>query len=125
MARWNVSGETLTLEEGGGRRSPSAWLRQNGLKIAVVLGVVEAVVAWRLGLTQVMVPVALLAVLGYLWARRRFPPSVRRPLWVVTVAQAVAGLVPLAIGAGIVIAVILGSLLLVIMLLVLLGDRRR
>jgi hypothetical protein len=44
---------------------------------------------------------------------------------VVTVAQAVAGLVPLAIGAGIVIALILGSILLVIMLLVLLGDRRR
>jgi hypothetical protein len=124
MPRWNVSGETLTLEDGG-RRRPSEWLRRNSLKIAVILGVVEAIVAWRLHLTVVMVPVGILAVLGYMWARKRVPAAVRRPLWVVAAAQAIAGLAPLALGAGLAIAAIVAALLLVILLLVLLGDRRR
>ncbi len=69
--------------------------------------------------------IGLLAVFGYWWARNRVPASFRRPLWVVAMSQAVAGLVVPAVFAGMFIAVIVGVLLLVIMALVLLGDRRR
>jgi hypothetical protein len=124
MARWNVSGDTVTLEEGGGR-SPARWFRKNALRIAIVLGVVEAVVAWTQGWGLAMVVVGLLAVLGYISVRDRVPYVLRRPLWVVAVAQAVAGLLPLALGAGLLIASMIGALLLVILLLVVLGDRRR
>jgi hypothetical protein len=46
MARstWNVSGDTVTLEEGA-KRSPSRWLRQNSLKLALLLGIAEAIFA--------------------------------------------------------------------------------
>jgi hypothetical protein len=124
MARWTVSGETVTLETGP-RRPLESFLARYGLRIAVILGLVEALVAWAGGFTLVMLLVGLLAILGYLWARRRVPRRLRRPLGVLGMAQGIAGLAPLAVGAGLLVAVMIGGLLLLIMLLVLLGDRRR
>jgi len=124
MARWNISGETVTLESGP-RRPVEGFLNRYGLRIAVVLGLVEAVLAWAAGFTLEMLLIGLLSVLGYLWARRRVPRAIRRPLWVVAMAQGIAGLAPLAVGAGMFVALMIGALLLVIGLLVLLGDRRR
>jgi hypothetical protein len=69
--------------------------------------------------------VGVLAVLSYLYLRRRVPASVRRPLWVVAMSQAVAGIVVPAIFGLFFFAAIVGALLLVIMVLVLLGDLRR
>jgi hypothetical protein len=53
------------------------------------------------------------------------PAAVRRPLWVVAMSQAVAGIVVPAIFGLFFFAAIVGALLLVIMVLVLLGDLRR
>jgi hypothetical protein len=69
--------------------------------------------------------VGVLAVLSYLYLRRRVPVAVRRPLWVVAMSQAVAGIVVPAIFGLFFFAAIVGALLLVIMVLVLLGDLRR
>jgi hypothetical protein len=69
--------------------------------------------------------VGVLAVLSYLYLRRRVPAAVRRPLWVVAMSQAVAGIVVPAIFGLFFFAAIVGALLLVIMVLVLLGDLRR
>ena len=55
----------------------------------------------------------------------RVPAAVRRPLWVVAMSQAVAGIVVPAIFGLFFFAAIVGALLLVIMVLVLLGDLRR
>jgi Na+-translocating ferredoxin:NAD+ oxidoreductase RnfE subunit len=124
MAPWNVSSDALTIEQQP-RRSPSRWLRQNSLRIAVMLGLVEAVVAWAEGFRIVMMLVGVLSVLAYLNVRHRIPAAIRRPIWVVVTAQAVAGILLPAIYVGIGIAVVVGGIMLLILLLVMLGDLRR
>jgi hypothetical protein len=123
MAEWNLSSDPMTLEEKP-RRSPQTWLRQNSLRISLVVGVVEAIVAWQAGF-KLMWLVGLAAVFGYLYVRRHVPRSLRRPLWMVAMSQAVAGIVVPAIFGAVLIAALIGGLLLVIMVLVLLGDLRR
>ncbi len=125
MAKWNISSDALTVEQAPGRRSPSTWLRQNSLKIAVVLGLVEAVWAYFSGHALLMTVVGVVSVIIYLNVRHRIPVSVRRPLWVVVMAQAIAGLLLPAITVGIFIATILAVGLLIVLALVMLGDRRR
>lgn len=123
MAEWNISSDRLTLEEKP-RRSPQNWLRANSIRIAIVGGVVEAIVAWRLHFSFLWL-FALAAVFGYLYIRTRVPRRLRRPLWVVAMSQAVAGIVVPAIFGLALVAALIGGLLLVIMALVLLGDLRR
>jgi hypothetical protein len=124
MAPWNVSSDALTIEHEP-RRSPSRWLRQNSLRIAVVLGLLEAVFAWTRGFRLEMMLIGVLSVLAYLNLRHRIPVRVRRPIWVVVMAQAVAGLLLPAIYVGVGIALFVGAIMLVILLLVMLGDLRR
>jgi hypothetical protein len=124
MAEWNLSTDQVTLEQKPGRRSPARWVRDNSIRIAVVVGFVEAALAWHVGF-RLMWLVGVLAVLSYLYLRRRVPAAVRRPLWVVAMSQAVAGIVVPAIFGLFFFAAIVGALLLVIMVLVLLGDLRR
>jgi hypothetical protein len=125
MARWNISGDTVTLEEGKRRRSPSQWLRQNSLRIAVVLGIAEAIWAFVFGYKLIMMAIAVIAVLVYLNVRHRLPEAVRRPVWVLVMAQAIAGLLVPAVYAGMAIAVVIGAIMLVILFLFMLGDRNR
>ena len=124
MAEWNLSSDQVTLEQKPRRRSPVRWLRDNSIRIAVVVGFVEAAFTWHVGF-RLMWLVGVLAVLSYLYLRRRVPVAVRRPLWVVAMSQAVAGIVVPAIFGLFFFAAIVGALLLVIMVLVLLGDLRR
>ncbi len=125
MARWNVSGgDTLTLEQRG-RRSPTRWLRQNSLRIAVLLGIVEAIFAFVTHHTVIMMLVGVLAVFGYLNVRHRIPNAIRRPVWVVATAQAIAGLLIPAILTGLAVASVIVVLMLIVLVLVMLGDRRR
>jgi hypothetical protein len=124
MAPWNVSSDTLTIEQEP-RRSPSRWLRQNSLRIAIVLGLVEAVVAWAEGFRVVMMLVGVLSVLAYLNLRHRLPNAIRRPVWIVVTAQAVAGILLPAIYVGIGIAIVVAGIMLLILFLVMLGDLRR
>ena len=125
MARWNISGDTVTLEEGKRRRSPTQWLRQNSLRIAVVLGIAEAIWAFVFGYKLIMMAIAVVAVLVYLNVRHRLPEAVRRPVWVLVMAQAIAGLLVPAVYAGMAIAVVIGAIMLVILFLFMLGDRNR
>jgi len=124
MARWNVAGETITLE-GGRRRPVEGFLVRYGLRIALVVGVLEALLAWSYGFEKWLLVFALAVVFGYVWVRRRLPRPLRRPAWVLAASQVGARLVPMAVGAGLLIAAMIGVLLLIIGLLVLLGDRRR
>jgi hypothetical protein len=125
MARWNISGDTVTLEEGKRRRSPTQWLRQNSLRIAVVLGIAEAIWAFIFGYKLIMMAVAVIAVLLYLNVRQRLPDAIRRPVWVIVMAQAIAGLLVPAVYAGMAIAFVVGAIMLLVLVLVLLGDRHR
>ena len=124
MAPWNVSSDTLTIEEKP-RRSPSQWLRQNSLRLAVVIGLVEAVVAWTRGFSLEMMLIGVLSVIGYVQLRHRIPAAIRRPVWIAVTAQAVAGLLVPAITVGIGIALVVAGILLLVLLLVMLGDLRR
>ncbi|HVG67566.1 MAG TPA: hypothetical protein VM785_05190 [Gaiellales bacterium] len=123
MADWNISGDGMTIEQQK-RRSPSRWLRDNSLKLAVGIGVVEAIAAYVYGV-RFLWAFALVAVFGYLWLRNRVPAGLKRPLWVVAMSQAIAGLAVPALFGALFIAAIVGVLLLIIMALVLLGDLRR
>jgi hypothetical protein len=74
MAEWNLSTDQVTLEQKQGRRSPVRWVRENSIRIAVVVGFVEAAFAWHVGF-RLMWLVGVLAVLSYLYLRRRVPPG--------------------------------------------------
>ena len=100
MSEWNISGDGMTIEQSK-RRSPMRWLRDNSLKLAIVIGLSEAAVAYFKGF-HFLWAIGLLAVFGYWWIRNRVPQSVRRPLWVVATSQAIAGLVVPAVFAGLV-----------------------
>jgi hypothetical protein len=124
MSKWNISGDTLTIEPRE-RRSPTRWLQQNGLRIAVVVGLAEAAFAFIAGHRLLLTAIGLASVLIYLNVRHHLPEAIRRPLWVVVMAQAIGGLVVPLIYIGLAMAVIVGSLLLVVLVLVMLGDRMR
>src|SRR5437588_1657979 len=108
MAEWNLSTDQVTLEQKPPRRSPVAWFRANSIRISLVVGVVEAAIAWRAGF-RMMWLVGILAVLGYLYVRRRTPLSLRRPLWMVAMSQAVAGIVVPAIFGLFFVAALIGA----------------
>jgi hypothetical protein len=124
MAKWNISSDSMTVEQAP-RRSPSNWLRQNGLRVAVIGGLVEAVIFYVTGHALLMMVIGILSVLIYLNVRHRIAPAIRRPLWVVVMAQAIAGLLLPAITVGFFVATILAVGLLIVAILVMLGDRTR
>ena len=126
MARstWNVSGDTVTLEEGP-KRSPSRWLRQNSLKLALLLGIAEAIFALVTGHRLLIMLIGIVSAIVYFNVRSSIPARIKRPIWIVVAAQIVAGLVVPAIYAGILIFSVVAALLLIVLLLVMLGDLRR
>jgi hypothetical protein len=124
MSKWNISGDALTIEPRE-RRSPTRWLHQHSLRIAVVLGLAEALFAWANGHRILLTLIGVISVFGYLNVRHRLPEAIRRPLWIVVMAQAIGGLVLPLIYIGVAMAVIVGSLILVVLALVMLGDRMR
>jgi hypothetical protein len=124
MSKWNISGDALTIEQTG-RRSPSQWLRQNGLRIAVMAGLAEAVLAWVTGHRVLLLMIGVLSAIVYLNVRHRLPELIRRPLWIVVMAQAIGGLIAPLIYLGVAMFVIVAGMLLVILALVMLGDRMR
>ncbi len=124
MAEWNLSTDRATLQEKAPRRSPLQWLRDHSIRIALVVGLVEGVAAWVSGFRFLFL-VGLAAVFGYLWLRRRIPTSLRRPLWVVAMSQAVAGIIVPALSGLIFLTAMIAALVLVILALVMLGDLRR
>ena len=124
MSNWNISGDTLTVEPRE-RRSPTRWLHQHSLRIAVVLGLAEAVFAWATGHRLLLMVIGVLAVVIYLNVRHRLPELIRRPLWIVVMAQAIGGLVLPFVYLATAMFFIVGSLLLIVLALVMLGDRMR
>jgi hypothetical protein len=124
MSNWNISGDALTVEPRE-RRSPTRWLHQHSLRIAVVLGLAEAVFAWATGHRLLLMVIGVLAVVIYLNVRRRLPEVIRRPLWIVVMAQAIGGLVLPFVYLATAMFFIVGSLLLIVLALVMLGDRMR
>jgi hypothetical protein len=124
MSNWNISGDTLTVEPRE-RRSPTRWLHQHSLRIAVVLGLAEAVFAWATGHRLLLMVIGVLAVIAYLNVRHRLPEVIRRPLWIVVMAQAIGGLVLPFVYVATAIFFIVALLLLAVLALVMLGDRTR
>ena len=121
---WNLASDAVTLEQRP-RRSPVRWLHQHSLRIAVVLGLAEAIASYVYGLRLEMMLVGLLSVLIYINVRRRIPQAVKRPLWVLVMAQAIGGLVLPAVYFGVFVFSIVAALVLVVLVLVMLGDLRR
>ena len=59
------------------------------------------------GHALVMTVIGIVSVIVYLNVRHRIPMSIRRPLWIVVMAQAIAGLLLPAITVGFFVATIL------------------
>jgi hypothetical protein len=123
MAKWNVSSDAVTIDQQP-RRSPSAWLRQNGLKIALLLGVVEGLWAWYSGHKFLMLLVGFLSVIVYWSIRHRLPLAIRRPLWIIVTAQAIAGVLVPVITLSIFFLTIVLIFVVLAMVFVMLSDRR-
>ena len=120
---WNVSSDRMTIEPPQ-RRSPARWIRENSLRIAVVVGLTEAAVAYFSGVRYLWAA-GLLAVFAYWYVRTRVPQWLRRPLWIVAMSQAIAGLAVPALFGALFITFVIGAVLLLMMVLVMLGDLRR
>jgi hypothetical protein len=120
---WNVSSDRMTIEPEQ-KRSPTRWIRENSLRIAIIVGLSEATVGYFTGLRYLWA-VGLLAVFGYWYVRRRVPQWLRRPLWIVAMSQAIAGLAAPALFGALFISFVIGAVLLLMMVLVMLGDLRR
>jgi len=120
---WNVSSDRMTIEPPQ-RRSPARWTRENSLRIAVVVGLTEAAVAYFSGVRYLWAA-GLLAVFAYWYVRKRVPQWLRRPLWIVAMSQAIAGLAVPALFGALFITFVIGAVLLLMMVLVMLGDLRR
>lgn len=86
---------------------------------------IEAVVAYATGHALLMTVIGIVSVIVYLNVRHRVPLRIRPALWVVVMAQAIAGLLLPAITVGFFVASILAVGLLIVLALVMLGDRRR
>lgn len=121
---WNLASDAVTLEQRP-RRSPVRWLHQHSLRIAVVLGLAEAIASYAYGLRLEMMLVGLLTVVIYLNIRRRIPQAVKRPLWVLVMAQAIGGVALPLVYFGVFVFSIVAVLALVVLALVMLGDLRR
>ncbi len=113
----------MTIEQQP-RRSPSAWLRQNGLRIALLLGVIEGLWAWYAGHKFLMLVVGVLSVAVYWSVRHRLPISIRRPLWILVTAQAIAGILVPVVTLSIIFFTFVLILVLVVMVVAMLSDRR-
>lgn len=124
MAEWNLSSDRVTLEERPPRRSPLQWVREHSIRLAILIGAVEGLVAWFYGFRWLFL-VGLAAVFSYLWLRKRVPLRMRRPLWVLAMSQAVAGIIVPALGGLLFLTAMVAALVLVILVLVMLGDLRR
>ena len=120
---WNVSSDRMTIEPPQ-RRSPARWIRENSLRIAVVVGLTEAAVAYFSGVRYLWAA-GLLAVFANWYVRKRVPQWLRRPLWIVAMSQAIAGLAVPALFGALFITFVIGAVLLLMMVLVMLGDLRR
>ncbi len=72
MSKWNISGDALTIEPRQ-RRSPTRWLQQNSLRIAVVVGLAEAAFAFIAGHRLLLTAIGVASVLIYLNVRHRLP----------------------------------------------------
>ena len=120
---WNVSSDRMTIEPPQ-RRSPARWIRENSLRIAVVVGLTEAAVAYFSGVRYLWAA-GLLAVFAYWYVRKRVPQWLRRPLWIVAMSQAIAGLAVPALFGALFITFVIGAVRRLMMVLVMLGDLRR
>jgi len=121
---WNISGSTVSLEPHQ-RRSPGRWLHQHSLRIAVLAGLAEAIAAYAYGMKLELMLVGVIAVLGYINLRKHVPNAIRRPLWIVVMAQAVGAILVPAVYVGIFLFMGFAALMLLVLVVVMLGDLRR
>ena len=103
-----------------------AWLRRYRLRIALVVGVVEAIILWGwhhwfFGSLLALV-IAITAVYAYVrYARNLKNQTLRQVAWIVAFSQGVAALIPAAIGFVAFSLVIFGVIALLVLLMILLG----
>ncbi len=89
-----------------------------------MLGVIEGLWAWYSGHKFLMLVIGVASVAIYWSVRHRLPLAIRRPLWIIVTAQAVAGILIPVVTLGIFIATIVLIGVLLVMVLMMLADRR-
>jgi hypothetical protein len=113
------------VEHGSGR--PSRWLRERRFKIALAIGLVEAllVLASAIGWFWVL-GAAILAFALYLWVRSNVRSEIVRELtWILAFSQVVPFVVPLLWGLVKLVAVLVLVVLAIAAVGLLLLDHRR
>jgi hypothetical protein len=104
----------------------AAWIRQRRLKLAAALALVEIVLLLVGDVAgRHLLIVGLVAVLGYFLLRDRLPPTLRQVAWVLAFAQGLVALLPAFIGFSLFVLGIVALLGLLVLMMVLLGDREK
>jgi hypothetical protein len=132
---YNVRPEDVVVVDRQGRPIPprgpdsgaAAWLRRYRLRIALAIAVVETVLLLA-GSVHVweLVLLGIAAVAFHLTVGRNLrAPLLRQLSWIVAFSQGLVALLPAAVGTAVVAFVVVGTVVLLIALMVLLGERSR
>jgi hypothetical protein len=125
--------DVVVVDARGGGRPPeelprlAAWIRRYRFRLALALALVEIIV-FALGSVNrfALLAIAILIIVGYLWFGRSLPSAtLRQVAWVIAFAQGLVALFPLALGLSLFVIGIVAVVGLLIMMMLLLGERSR
>jgi hypothetical protein len=125
--------DVVVVDARAGGRPPeelprvAAWIRRYRFRLALALALFEVIV-FALGSVNrfALLAVAILIILGYISFGRSLPSAtLRQVAWVVAFAQGLVALFPLALGLSLFVIGIVAVVALLIMMMLLLGERSR
>ena len=133
MKRYEVRPEDIiVLGPGGAAPPPSqaglgAWLRRHRVRLAQIVAVAELLVLVFADVDEKLVVLAgIVVVVAYLAVGSSLrPPALRQAAWILAFAQALVGLFPLIIGFSLFVLAAVALLALLVLTMVMLGDRGR
>jgi hypothetical protein len=108
-------------------RGAAGWLRRYRLRIAIGLGIFEslAFAFGRIGALPLLL-IGIAAVAFHLWWGRHLRSRMLRQVsWIICFAQGIVALIPAIIGFAAIGLIIAGTVALLVLMMVLLGDRGR
>jgi len=136
VKRYEVRPEDVVIvgrgKGGAGKAAPpptgiGGWLRRNRVRLALVVAASELLGLVFADVDEKLVILAgILVVVAYLMIGSRLrPPALRQVAWIFAFAQALVGLFPLIIGFSVFVLAAVALLGLLVLAMVMLGDRGR
>jgi hypothetical protein len=133
VKRYEVRPEDVIVVRPGGGGAPvpqpglGGWLRRHRVRLALLVAAAELLVLVFADVDEkLVVLVGILVVVAYLAVGSSLrPPALRQTAWILAFAQALVGLFPLIIGFSLFVLGAVALLGLLVLAMVMLGDRGR